>query len=190
VELNVKNKSLLKKVSNGLIILIVTVFTYKFIMWNFWKLEQAATQAKKILEAPPAVNLILSKGNSILFQKSFPCNVKGKYYIINHFDITPFIDDKLDLIMSVNKTSSDSLLLYRFKHFNIISFRDYCFIFTTRDCRIEEFLKLIDEMPRIMDSLPKLATMGNQAPVDEYVLDEFIEARVIVDRSHTDLSSQ
>jgi hypothetical protein len=190
VELIVKNKSLLKNVSNGLIILIVTVFTYKFIMWNFWKLEEATAQAKKILEAPPAVNLILSKGNSVLFQKSFPYNVKGKYYIINHFDITPFIGDKLDLIMSVNKTNCDSFLLYRFKHFNIISFRDYCFVFTTRDCEMEEFLKLIDAMPRIMDSLPKLVAKGNQAPLDEYVLDEFIEARVVVDRSHTDLSYQ
>ncbi len=178
-----KKQLLLKTIGSGLIILIVTVLTYKFIMWNFWKVEQAATQAKKILAAPPALNLTLSKDNTILFQKGFAHNSHGNYYIINHFDITPYIGENLDLTLLVNRQNNDSLLLYRFKQVNIIVFRDYHFVFTTSRCGIEEFIKLKNSMPLIINSLSKLAGSDNKAQWDDNIMNEFIEAKVVSDRS-------
>jgi hypothetical protein len=178
-----KKQDFLKTIGNGLIILIVTVLTFKFIMWNFWKVEQAVTQTKKILAAPPALNLTLSKDNTFLFQKSFAYNSQGNYYIINHFDITPYIGENLDLTLSVNRQNNDSLWLYRFKHFNIIVFRDYHFVFTTPHCGIEEFIKLKNSMPLNINSISKLTANDNKAQGDDNIMNEFIEAKVVVDRS-------
>jgi hypothetical protein len=177
-----KKQPLLKTIGSGLIILIVTLLTYKFIMWNSWKVEQAVTQAKKILAAPPALNLTLSKDNTLLFQKSFAHNSRGNYYIINHFDITPYLDENLDLTMSVNHQYNQSLMLYRFKHFNIIVFRDCHFVFTTARCGIEEFIKLKDSMPLIIHSLSKLAANDDKDRWDANIMNEFIEAKVVTNR--------
>ncbi|MGD2084747.1 MAG: hypothetical protein PVH61_01065 [Candidatus Aminicenantes bacterium] len=178
-----KKQAVLKTIANGLIILVVTVLTYKFIMWNFWKVEQAVTQAKKILAAPPAINLTLSKNNQVLFQKSFAYNSQGNYYIINHFDISPYIGENLAFTMSVNRQHTNSLWLYRFEHFNIIGFQHYHFVFTTPHCGIEEFIKLKDSMPVIIDSLSKLAGNDNKAQPEDNIMKEFIEAKVVVNRS-------
>ena len=174
-----KKQALLKTIGNGLIILIVTVLTYKFVMWNYWKVEQAATQAKKILAAAPAVNLTLSNDSMVLYQKSFAHNSHGNYYIINHFDITPYIGERLYLTMLVNKKKSGSLRLYRFKHFNIIVCRGHHFVFTTPQCDMEKFIKLKDSLPLVIDSLSKLAAGDNKTPWENNIMKEFIETKVI-----------
>jgi len=174
-----KKQSLQKTLVSGLLILIVIVFTYKFIRWNYWKVKQAVTQAKTILAAPPAINITLSKDNTILFQKSFANNSQGNYYIINQFDISPYIGENLDLTLSVNRQNKDSLLLYRFKHFNIIDFGGYHFLFTTPRCGIEEFIKVKDNMPLIINSLSKLAAKDNLAQENDNIMNEFIEAKVV-----------
>lgn len=151
-----------KTIGSGLIILIVTVLTYKFIMWNFWKVEQAVTQAKKILAAPPAINLTLSKDNTILFQKSFARNLQGNYYIINHFDITPYIHQigsnkgsRFPLRASINDQNKKNqfLQLHRFKTFNMITVNSYHFVFTVSNCKIEDFLKIKKCLPFIIQEL-------------------------------------
>lgn len=174
-----KKQPLLKTIGSGLVILIVMGLTYKFTRWNYWKVEQAVTQAKKILTAPPALNLTLSKTNTVLFQKSFAQNSQGNYYIINQFDITPYIGDNLDLTLSINRQNSDSPWLYRFKHFNILASRGCCFVFTNPRCGIEEFIKMKDSLPLIIASLPKLAANGNKAQGEDNIMNEFIDARVV-----------
>jgi len=171
-------------VGSGLIILIVIGFTYKFTRWNYWKVEQAVIQAKKILAAPPAINITLSKDNTILFQKSFAHHSQGNYYIINQFDITPYIGENLDLTLSVNRETSDSLWLYRFKQFNIIVSRDYHFVFTTPHCDPEEFIKVKDSLPLIIDSLSKLAVNDHQAQGHDNIMNEFIEAKIVTVRTN------
>ena len=146
-----KKQALLKTIGSGVIILFVTVLTYKFIMWNFWKVEQALIQAKKILAAPPAINLTLSKDNTVLFQKSFAHNSQGNYYIINHFDITPYIHqipgDKspgFPLRVSINDQNKKNQIidLHRFKTFNMVTVNGYHLVFTVSNCKIEDFLKI------------------------------------------------
>lgn len=181
--MNGKKQPLLKNLGTGLIILIVIVFAYRFITWNYWKVEQAVTQAKKILAAPPAINITLSKDNTIVFQKSFAYHAQGNYYIINQFDIGPYIGKNLDLTLSIDREKSDSLLLYRFKHFNIIVSRGYHFVFTTARCGIEEFIKMKDSMPLIINSLSELAANNKQAQGNDNIMNEFIEARVVTDLS-------
>jgi hypothetical protein len=156
-----KKQALLKTVANGLIILIVTVLTYKFIMWNYWKVEQAVTQAKKILAAPPALNLTLSKDNTVLFQKSFAHNSQGNYYIVNHFDITPYIQpipgDKstgFPLQVIINDQNKNQFIhLHRFKTFNMVTVNGYHFVFTTSNCKIEDFLQIKKCLPFIIREL-------------------------------------
>ena len=156
-ELVMKNKTFLKKVGHGLIILIITILTFKFIMWNYWKLERAAALAKGIIKAPSAVNLILSKKNtgSVLFRKSFAYNHNGNYYIIDHFDISPYIDNNLKVTLAVNDQNAQSLLLHRFKTFTIVTVKGQHFVFTTPNCGIEEFVELKKALPFTINSLDK-----------------------------------
>ena len=155
-----KNKEILAKIGQGLLMLIITLLTFKFIMWNNWKLERAATLAEGIIKAPSAVNLTLTQKNTgtILFQKGFPHNPKGNYYIVNQFDITPYIDDNLNITVTVNDQIVQTLSLHRFKNVNAVTFKDYYLFFTTRNCGIEEFIKLKDSIPSIIDSLVKRST--------------------------------
>jgi hypothetical protein len=157
-----KKQLLLKTIGNGLIILIVTVLTYKFIMWNSWKVDQAVTQVKKVLAAPPALNLTLSNDNTVLFQKSFANNVKNNYYIINHFDLTPYIrqidnnkGSRFPLQLSINDGSKKNQLLrlHCFKTFNMVTVNGYHFVFTTSNCEIEDFLKIKECLPFIIREL-------------------------------------
>lgn len=145
----------LSLIGQGFLILIVTLLTFKFIMWNYWKVERAAVLAKGIINAPSAVNLTLTQKNTgtPLYRKSFVYNPNGNYYIINRFDITPYIDYNLNVHVTVNGQTTQSPLLYRFKAFNIITFKDYYLVFTGRDCGIEEFIELKDTIPIIIDSL-------------------------------------
>jgi len=177
-----KKQALLKTVGSGLMVLVVIVFTYKFTGWNSWKVAQAVTQAKKVLSAPPAVNITLSKDNTVLFQKSFAHNSQGNYYIINQFDISPYIGENLDLSLSINRQNNDSLWLYRFKSFNIIVSRDYHVVFATPRCGLEEFIKVKESMPLIIDSLSKLAANDTKAQGNDHIMNEFIEAKPVKNR--------
>ncbi|MCP5109041.1 MAG: hypothetical protein GY950_37010 [bacterium] len=157
-------RSVVKEVGTGFLVLLITVLAFKFIAWNYWKLEQAVTLTKEIFAAPPAVNLTVSTENSLLFQKSFSHNRNGHYYIINHFDITPHIKDIAggSITLTVNDQKIDSFLLFRFTRFNIVHFNDYYFALTTQNCRIEDLVRLRETMPVIAGSLFKLALKGKQ----------------------------
>jgi hypothetical protein len=158
-----EHREIMKKIGIGIIIIVVSVLTFKFIMWNKWKVERAAVLTEKILRAPAAVNLTLVHNNGILYQKSFANNPDGNYYIVNHFDITPHIDkaDRLTLTVIVNGQKAVPVGLHRFKTFNIIRCTGFdpdtdtgiYFAFTTGDCGMEEFLRLIQSLPAIIDSL-------------------------------------
>jgi hypothetical protein len=156
-------QALIEKAGIGFIILIITLLTFKFIMWNFWKVENAVTLTKGILDAPSAVNLTILKGNSVLFQKSFAYNRKGNYYIVNHFDITPFLRD-YSIRFELNGQKYASIVLYRFKTFNIAAFQNHYFLFTTgkssRD--IAAFSEIRTSIPGIIHSLFKLALYGER----------------------------
>ncbi|NIO81241.1 MAG: hypothetical protein GTN53_09750 [Candidatus Aminicenantes bacterium] len=157
--MNQRNQEILKKIGIGIIICIVSVLTFKFIMWNKWKVERSTALAKKILRAPAAVNLTISNREGVLFQKSFANNPNGNYYIINHFDITPHVDraNRLTLTVMVNGQKAVPIDLHRFKTVNILHCTgfdpDIYFAFTTRDCEMEEFVRLIQSLPSIINSL-------------------------------------
>jgi hypothetical protein len=74
--------------------------------------------------------------------------------------------------------------VYRFKHFNIIVCRGYHFVFTTPRCGIEEFIKVKDAMPLIINSLSKLAANDNKVQGDGNIMNEFIEAKVVTDHGN------
>ena len=158
-----KKQELIKKAGIGLIILLITLLTFKFIMWNFWKVERAIKRAKGILQAPSAVNLTILKENSILFQKSFAYNGEGNYYIINHFDIFPYLSD-YSTIFELNDQKVASIVLYRFKTFNIVDIENHYFLFTTGKSShgIEAFLEIKTSIPDIIHSLFKLALYEEQ----------------------------
>ncbi len=158
-----KKQELIKKASIGLIILTIILLTFKFIMWNWWKVEGAVKLAKGILKAPSAVNLTILKENSILFQKSFAYNHKGNYYIVNHFDIFPYLSD-YSTIFELNGQKAASIVLYRFKTFNIVDIQNHYFLFTTGNSNrgIAAFLDVKTSIPYIIHSLFKLALNEEQ----------------------------
>ena len=157
VESKMKNKSLLKKIGQGLLILIITLMAFKFIMWNFWKLERAAKLARGIVNSPPAVNVALweKSTGSPLYRKSFAYNPQGNYYISNHFDITPYIGDNLNVTLAINGQNAQSLLLKRFKTFNVVTVKGQHFVFTTAACGIREFVQLQKTLPSIISPVEK-----------------------------------
>jgi len=166
-----EHREILKKIGIGIIIIVASVLTFKFIMWNKWKVERAAVLTGKILRAPTAVNLTLGDNNGILYQKSFANNPTGNYYIVNQFDITPHIDktNRLTLRVNVNGQTAVPTTLHRFKAFNIIrctgfdpdtdtdadtdADTDIYFAFTTADCDIEAFVRLIQSLPTIIKTI-------------------------------------
>ncbi len=150
-----KNRTLIKQVGAGLVILTVTFLTYKFIRWNYWKVERAAALAKGIQNAPHAVNLTLSKENHSLFEKSFAYNPEGNYYIINQFDVGPYITpgSTADLDFRVNNRENRRPPVRRFDFFNMITIGDYHFVFTTSDCPMEKFLELKETMPNLIGTI-------------------------------------
>jgi hypothetical protein len=157
--MNQRKQEIIKKIGIGVIICAASVLTFKFLMWNYWKVERTATLAKKILRAPAAVNLTLSNRGGVLFQKSFVYNPDGNYYIVNHFDIAPYIDqaNRLTLNLGINRRQSVSAAVHRFETFNLLHCTgfdaDIYFAFTTGDCDMEEFVRLIRLLPSIINSL-------------------------------------
>jgi hypothetical protein len=154
-----QQQEILKKIVIGILIAVVSVLTFKFLMWNYWKVERSAVLAKKILQAPAAVNLTLSNREEVLFQKSFANNPNGNYYIINQFDITPHIDkaNRLTLTVMVNSQKAVPVEVHRFKTVNILHCTgfdpDIYFAFTTSGCEIEEFVHLIQSLPSIIKAI-------------------------------------
>ncbi|MCP5048161.1 MAG: hypothetical protein GY940_13400 [bacterium] len=169
-------KALLKKAAIPALLGLVTLLTFKFIMWNSWKVDRAVNLAKQTINAHPAVNLTLSKGNDSLFRKSFPYNPDGNYYLVNRFDITPYITDtgSLTLGLSVNGEAASSMVLYRFKTFNILDFEDTYFVFTIEGSGIEAFVRLRNTIPFILDSLVPLYLGGGVNQGEKELLGEWL----------------
>ncbi len=168
-----KKQTLMKNAGIGFIILIITLLTFKFMMWNFWKVENAVKLTKGILNAPSAMNLTILKENSILFKKSFAYNRKGNYYIVNHFDITPHLsDDSAIFGLKLNNQKISSIVLYRFKTFHIVNIKGHYFVFpignsnininTNSHSDIETFVEIRNSIPFIIHSLYKLALYEEQ----------------------------
>jgi hypothetical protein len=145
----------MRKIGIGILVLVISILTFKFISWNFWKLQDAVDTAQKIIKAPAAVNLAISREGTTLLQESFAYNRKGNYYIINRFDISPYIRDR-SLRVTVGKQPLSAFLLFRFTSFNVICYKDFYFIFFKDDCPIEEFIRWKDSMPLVVGSLYKL----------------------------------
>lgn len=146
----------MRKIGIGILVLVISVLAFKFISWNFWKIQDAADTAQRIFRVPPAVNIVLSKGDITLFQDSFAYNRKKNYYIINRFDITPYIHDE-SFRMTIDERLLSAFLLFRFSRFNVIYHEDFCFVFFKDDCPIKKFTGWKDSMLLVVGSLFKLA---------------------------------
>jgi len=122
----------IKKIGVAVLVLTVTILTYKFIAWNAWKVKEAVILGKRILNEHSAVNLTLGHGEQAVFKKSFPFNPKGNFYIINTFDITSYIEDgtRVSLDVGVNGTNLNPPILHKLTGFYILECRDYYFVFT------------------------------------------------------------
>jgi hypothetical protein len=163
----ITDESLLKKFVIPLLLGVVTVLTFKFIMWNFWKVEQAVEMVGKIKRAKSAVNLMLANDKQVLLRKSFPFNKAGNYYIINQLDISPYIAtdkgvQRLLLRVQVNGKISTDLPVVGDAQANIIKFDTHYFVFTTGESTINEFLRLREKVPDMMVMLNRQTEKINQ----------------------------
>jgi hypothetical protein len=152
-----KYEGIIKKIAVGMAILLVTLLTYKFIAWNSWKVKEAVTIGKRILNEPSAVNLKLLKEDKTVFQKSFTFNPKS-FYIINSFDITPYItktgnDFKISLGFYVNSRPSRQADLHRLDMYDIVNCGGRYFVFTRPGFPIETIPGLEKSMPSIINSM-------------------------------------
>jgi hypothetical protein len=154
----------MKEAGKGMVILIAAILAFKFISWNFFKLEQAAAIAGELGKEPSAVNVNLEVSGKIgsLFRQGFTYNKKGNYYITNRFDITGQISDTGDLCTGnshilVNGRDISTFLVFRFKQFNVLYTGGYYFVFNTADSGIEDLVRLDRTFPDIENSLFKLA---------------------------------
>ncbi len=150
----------------GIIILmiLVTILTVKFLQWNFWKVDRAFRIGKKIISAPAAVNLkFVNPGQkgAVVYQKGFPFNLEGNYYIVDQFDLTAYIDRQQHVIlrMQINRVPYKIESLHRFEYYTIVGVsyleKKTYFIFTRANCPIEEFVKLKDSVEVIIKNLPR-----------------------------------
>ena len=151
----------MRKIGIGILVLVTSVLAFKFLSWNFWKLQDTTDTAERIFKAPPAVNLTLSKGGAELFQWSFPHH-PHHYYIINRFDISPYLRDHSLRVVIGNQPLS-AYLIFRFTHFNVLCAGDSYFVFFKNDCPIEEFIRWKDSMSLVIGSLFKLALNSVEA---------------------------
>jgi hypothetical protein len=151
-----KKQDLMKKIGNGILFCLITILAFKFFAWNSWKLEWAADFMRGVINAPPAVNLTVTDSHGLHFKNSFSFNPTGNYYIINRFDISPYIRESSGLMFSIDKHHQQSPLIYRFKNFNIAAVGDRFFVFTKPDCGIDAFVELKDSAFSIVNSLARL----------------------------------
>jgi hypothetical protein len=150
--------SLLKKFAIPLLLAIVALLTYKFIMWNLWKVDQSVKMVGKIQRARGAVNLKLMNENKVLLKKSFAFNPRGNYYIVYPFEVTPYIVGKnkeyrLILTLSVNGKGEKGLPVQRFSYGNIIKWNGYYFVFPIRGASIEEFLHMQEHVGQMIAAI-------------------------------------
>ncbi|HLP60141.1 MAG TPA: hypothetical protein VK186_14980 [Candidatus Deferrimicrobium sp.] len=173
---------LMKEVGKGLLVLIVVVMAFKFMTWNLWKLTQAVDIASEINKELPAVNLAILEKNNPLFQKSFVPNEKGNYYLINHFDIAPYLQDANadadantnaadsgagHIKITVNRREIASFLLFRFNRYHVLYTGDYYFIFMKANSGIEDQVRVTETFPGIAHALFKLAVAGKEKRGEE-----------------------
>lgn len=148
-------------VNAGPLILVVlaTLLAYKFFMWNQWKVHRAVAQTRKIVKAPAAVNLTVSKDGTLLHRQSFEFNEEGNYYIVNRFDIGSYIGegDRLGVDIDPGRSPSEFSGLHRFDKYNIVVFSssgEKCyFVFTTGKFDVEDYIGLRTGIPRVIDSI-------------------------------------
>lgn len=152
-------KRIMKSAGPVLLVLVATLLAYKFYMWNHWKVERAVAQARKIAAAQPAVNLAVTKDGKPLHRQSFAYNGDGNYYLTNRFDIGLFIEEDKKLTVSLELGRGPAVLagLHRFEKYNIVLLdtggERFYFVFTTRKCRMEDFIGLRAGIPRVIDSM-------------------------------------
>ncbi|MCP4150629.1 MAG: hypothetical protein GY757_22980 [bacterium] len=151
-----EKKIILQKITTGLIILVLSIMAFKFIIWNWWKMERFARMTNAVLTAQPAVNLGIFEEKKELFRRSFAHNGKGNYYIISNFDILPHINSG-SIALKINRQTVTGFILSRFTNFNIIHSNGHYFVFTAKGCGIEAFEKMRHSLPGIIASIPKLA---------------------------------
>lgn len=138
----------------GLLLLVIILFSYKFIAWNFWKLETTLKTLRLISNAPPAVNLAVFQGDTLLFRQSFVYNKKGNYYIINRFNIDRLSLPAHDqLRVTVNRRPPKSLKWSSFQEFKILQAGEHYFVFIQPGCSIDTFAHLVNTIPHVIGSL-------------------------------------
>lgn len=145
----------LKKVGIGILTCAITILAFKFFIWNFWKLEWTEDFFKGVMDAPAAVNLTISQRDNLIFKKSFPRNKNGNFFIINQFDISPYIRVLPDLVVSIDNNPTRSLKLTRYDTFYILAAQNYYFVFTTPECGIKDFLVLKKNIVSIINNFLK-----------------------------------
>ncbi|MCP4219345.1 MAG: hypothetical protein GY765_32220, partial [bacterium] len=121
-----KSRQLLKPIGTAALLLVVTLFAYKFIAWNTWKLHNAAACAERIHNARAAVNLTLHLHDKIIFQKSVTRRLNS--YIIFQLDINSVAGDETFQV-SIDKKEKQPFSLFRFPDCDILQTGDYFFIF-------------------------------------------------------------
>jgi hypothetical protein len=154
-------KDIFKKAAVPLLLGVVTLLAFKFFMWNSWKVERTKYLAESYFNAPSAVNLELSRGPDVLFEKSFPYNPAGRYYLVNGFDIMPYVKEEgkigfLGVAVTVNRPRTRPDRLYRFKDFNIMEVQGAYFVFTSAGGGIKNLVRLRKNLPVIIPALPYL----------------------------------
>ncbi len=149
---NINKRSIIREMGMGALVLILTVLTYKFIAWNNWKVTEVVTVTKKILRSPGAVNLTITVGNKPLLQKAFAPNGKRNIYLIRAFGIAEVLKSGA-LGVTVNDDGHLDFALYRFKSFDILSVKEYAFIFVPESVGMDVFIRLNQLLPSIPRTL-------------------------------------
>lgn len=165
------------EIGKGVIVLLIIIAAFKFISWNYFKLVQAADVTNVMLSAPAAVNLTLTRENTTLYRRSFPFNRNGNIYLDNRFDITPYLSDE-SIRLTVNHRPPETLRAFRafrFTRFNILYSEDFCFVFTTPGCKIEDLVRLRDTAPFIPGALSKLAVDMEMETGEKHLIHRLFE---------------
>jgi hypothetical protein len=177
IQKEMNRRVLLKQIGNGLLLLVIIILTYKFLAWNYWKLDMSVATARDIVRAPAAVNLTLSSETGALFKTGFAPNPEGHFYIVNQWDLAPYIKMKtagaagarkpvpaikkgLRVFIDGNEIENGDLKVYLFRRYRILSAdkdgRTVYFVFISENCGIDHFVKIKDRLPGIIDTIEKL----------------------------------
>ncbi len=60
-----------------------------FMASNGWQLTRSWLLLRGILRAPPAVNLVVLRGEKEILRRSFPANDEGDWYLVGDLDLGP-----------------------------------------------------------------------------------------------------